>query len=134
MAIRFYLTVFPGAALPSTFWERVNRLVSGSKSAPAVKLLILKVTLFGTCVAFRSEAAMRSPTNFSQVEEIIRHSEVMAVVRALRSGQAPRLGTTVDYVIEAPSSEASLTAKTKPYRVTVEQWHLDAARRMLASR
>jgi len=77
---------------------------------------------------------MRNQANINQVEEIIRHSEVMAVVRALRSGQPPRLGTTVDYFIEAPSGSGCVSPKTKPYRVAVEQWHLDAARQMLSSR
>ena len=69
-----------------------------------------------------------------QTERIIRHSEVMAVVRAMRSGTAPRLGDSLDYFIEVPAAlERRAFARPqnktpKPYRFKVEQWHLDAAR------
>jgi hypothetical protein len=69
-----------------------------------------------------------------ETERIIRHSEVMAVVRAIRSGTAPRLGDSLDYLIEVPAAlERRAFARPrnkapKPYRFQVEQWHLDAAR------
>ena len=72
-----------------------------------------------------------------QVEEVIRQSEVMAVVREVRSGRPPRLGASVDYFIEAPGERPCGPAgikKAKPYRVAVEQWHLDAAQRILGGR
>jgi hypothetical protein len=72
-------------------------------------------------------------------EHIIRHSEVMALVRAIRSGTAPRLGDGVDYFIEVPAAlERRAFARPqnkaqRPYRFQVEQWHLDAARDVLKS-
>jgi hypothetical protein len=70
--------------------------------------------------------------SMTAVESTIRRSEVMAVVRALRSEHAPRLGDTLDYFIEVPvpgeSSGPFVKARSKPYRFAVEQWHLDAAR------
>jgi hypothetical protein len=67
-------------------------------------------------------------------ERIIRHSEVMALVRAIRSGTAPRIGDSIDYFIEVPAAlERRAFARPqskaqRPYRFQVEQWHLDAAR------
>ena len=69
-----------------------------------------------------------------ETERIIRHSETMAVVRAIRSGTAPRVGDSLDYFIEVPAAvERRAFARPqnkapKPYRFKVEQWHLDAAR------
>jgi hypothetical protein len=69
-----------------------------------------------------------------KTERIIRNSEMMAVVRAIRSGTAPRLGDSLDYFIEVPAAlERRAFARPqnkapKPYRFKVEQWHLDAAR------
>jgi hypothetical protein len=63
-----------------------------------------------------------------EVSKMIKQSEVAAVVRVLRSGSAPRIGQVVDYEI----LNARLAEKpSRPYRVAVEQWHLDEARRML---
>ena len=75
----------------------------------------------------------------THTERIIRHSEVMALVRAIRSGAAPRIGASVDYFIEVPAAlERRALARPqnkaqKPYRFEVEQWHLDAARDVLDS-
>ena len=66
-------------------------------------------------------------------EDIIRHSEVMAVVRALRSGRIPRIGETLDYFIEVPPAlerravPRPQSKAPRPYRFEVEQWHLDLA-------
>jgi hypothetical protein len=74
-----------------------------------------------------------------ETERIIRNSEMMTVVRAIRSGTAPRLGDSLDYFIEVPASlERRAFARPqnkppKPYRFKVEQWHLDAARDVLNS-
>jgi hypothetical protein len=68
-----------------------------------------------------------------EAERIIRHSETMAVVRAMRSGTAPRIGDSLDYFIEVPAAlERRAFARPqskapKPYRFKIEQWHLDAA-------
>jgi hypothetical protein len=63
-----------------------------------------------------------------EVSKMIKQSEVAAVVRALRNGSAPRIGQIVDYdILSARPSEKP----SRPYRVAVEQWHLDEARRML---
>lgn len=74
-----------------------------------------------------------------QVERVIRRSEVMAVVRALRSNAVPRVGDTLDYSIEAPASDQRgcafaepRTKRAKPYRFAIEQWHLEAARSLLS--
>ena len=73
-----------------------------------------------------------------EVERVIRRSEVLIVVRALRSGQTPRIGDTLDYFIQASASDerpgafASPRKANKPYRFGVEQWHLDAARQVVA--
>ena len=75
----------------------------------------------------------------TQTERIIRHSEVMALVRAIRSGTVPRIGYSVDYFLEVPAAlERRALARPqnkaqKPYRFEVEQWHLDAARDVLDS-
>jgi hypothetical protein len=74
-----------------------------------------------------------------EVERIIRSSEIKAVAHALRSGNPPRIGQTVDYMIEPPTDESGHIAappthpahKSRPYRLVVEQCHLDSARRML---
>ena len=74
------------------------------------------------------------PSIERETERIIRHSEVMAVVRAIRSGTAPRIGDSLDYFIEVPAAlERRAFARPqnkapKPYRFKVEQWHLDSAR------
>jgi hypothetical protein len=74
-----------------------------------------------------------------ETERIIRNSEMMAVVRAIRSGMAPRLGDSLDYFIEVPAAlERRAFARPqnkapKPYRFKVEQWHLDAARDVVNS-
>jgi purine nucleoside phosphorylase len=72
-----------------------------------------------------------------QVEEVIRLSEARAVADLMRAGDLVRLGQYVDYFVE-PSEPARgvvrparHSALEKPYRVAVEQWHLDAAERML---
>jgi hypothetical protein len=74
-----------------------------------------------------------------EVERIIRSSEVKAVARALASADPPRIGQTLDYVIEPPAyacdhaaGPTKLSAQpNRPYRLVVEQWHLDAAQQML---
>jgi hypothetical protein len=72
-----------------------------------------------------------------EVEKTIRRSEVEAVVRALRAGNPPRLGQVIDYTIDPQGGHAAalralgsrLSGKRhKPYRLAVEQWHLEAAR------
>ena len=74
-----------------------------------------------------------------ETERIIRLSEVMAVVRAIRSGAAPHLRDSLDYFIEVPAAlERRAFARPqnkaqRPYRFQVEQWHLDAARDVLKS-
>ena len=74
-----------------------------------------------------------------KTERIIRNSEMMAVVRAIRSGTAPRIGDSLDYFIEVPAAhERRAFARPqnkapKPYRFKVEQWHLDAARDVINS-
>jgi len=74
-----------------------------------------------------------------EVEKVIRRSEVKAVAQALRVGNRPRVGQVIDYVIEPPPHASdrftmlrgSSVKREKPYRVAIEQWHLDAAERML---
>lgn len=73
----------------------------------------------------------------AKVEDVIRISEILAVARAIQSGGEPAVGQTIDYFIEPEASgivKRGLGApprKGKPYRTTVEQWHLDGARRMV---
>ena len=71
-----------------------------------------------------------------EVERIIRLSEIKAVARALRSGNSPRIGQSFDYMIEPPPDASGQVATPRedhgrPYRLVVEQWHLDAAQRLL---
>lgn len=74
-----------------------------------------------------------------EVATIIRYSEVKAVVLAMRSGNRPRIGQTINYEIEAPSHAAGLFAprsgmdmrRERPYQSVVEQWYLDEAERMI---
>lgn len=74
----------------------------------------------------------------SEVERVIRRSEVLAVVRALRSGHTPRIGDPLDYFIGVYASEERSGAfagprnkANKPYRFALEQWHLDEARQVI---
>jgi hypothetical protein len=80
------------------------------------------------------------PTELSSfetgVERVVYASEILAVARALQSGNAPRLGQSIDYYIEPEASGVAAARRSsakpgKPYRATVEQWHLDAARLMV---
>lgn len=78
---------------------------------------------------------IRTPIE-SRIEEIIRTSEILAVARALRSGDRPRVGQSIDYYLEPETnglfSPATDSAKQgKPYRTVIEQWHFDAAVRMV---
>lgn len=74
-----------------------------------------------------------------EMREIIRQSEIKAVARELRSGNRPHIGQLVDYYIEAQGTVSCLfdaghapgRKPTTPFRLVVEQWHLDAANRML---
>jgi hypothetical protein len=77
---------------------------------------------------------------YAEVERVIRRSEVMAVVQALRSNGSLRVGSSLDYSIEAPLSDDRRGAGRGPqnkagnrYRFAVEQWHLDAAKLLLLS-
>ena len=69
----------------------------------------------------------------SEVEHIIRASEILAVARALEAGNTPRVGQAVDYFIEPEACGLAGFGRPqgKPYRVHVEQWHLDGAARMV---
>jgi hypothetical protein len=71
----------------------------------------------------------------NEVQSVVRNSEVLAVVRVMRSGRTPIIGDSLDYFIEIPSDgSAGFQAKArKPYRFEVEQWHLDAASRLVIS-
>jgi len=64
-----------------------------------------------------------------EVAEAIRSAEIKAVADVLRSGARPCLGQSIDYMLE-PRSFASARGG-RPYRLDVEQWHLDAAERIL---
>ena len=72
----------------------------------------------------------------AKVEETIRGSEVQAVANLIRAGGSVRLGQVIDYRIDSPAQPETLARNrtcSKPYRVTVEQWHLDAAEALLRS-
>ena len=63
-----------------------------------------------------------------EVAENVRSAEIKAVADVLRSGTRPCLGQSIEYSVEhVPVS----TRRARPYRLEVEQWHLDAAERML---
>jgi hypothetical protein len=73
----------------------------------------------------------------AQVAEVLRSSEVRAVAQRILSGDPVRIGQIVDYAIVPPPAVAGAmglqrgSARSKPYRVAVEQWHLEEAERML---
>lgn len=72
---------------------------------------------------------------FGDAETIVRDAEVMAVVRARRSGAAPRVGDTLDYTIDSLTGRKSgfgirKSTLLKPYRFAVEPWHLEEADRL----
>ena len=73
----------------------------------------------------------------AQVAEVLRSSEVRAVAQRIVSGDPVRIGQIVDYLIVPPPAVAGVmgfqrgSARPKPYRVAVEQWHLEEAERML---
>ena len=63
-----------------------------------------------------------------EVADNVRTAEIRAVADILRSGERPALGQSIEYSVEhIPVS----TRRTRPYRLEVEQWHLEAAERML---
>lgn len=64
--------------------------------------------------------------------DAVRSAEIKAVAEILRSGSQPSLGQTIDYSIVTPPGVPS--KRTRPYRLEVEQWHLDAAEKMLRVR
>ena len=65
----------------------------------------------------------------TEVERVIQSSEVQAVARAIRTGRAPRLGETIEY--DLPQEPFGCSGRRgKPYRVAVEQWHLEAAEKL----
>ncbi len=64
--------------------------------------------------------------------EAVRSAEIKAVAAILRSGGQPSLGQSIDYSIVTPPGVSSRS--TRPYRLEVEQWHLDAAVKMLRVR
>ena len=71
-----------------------------------------------------------------EVERIIRSSEIKAVARALKSGTPPLVGESIDYEIEPPvnpcdQAPPAKSSRTRPYRLVIEPWHLEAARRIL---
>jgi hypothetical protein len=73
------------------------------------------------------------------MEQIVRTSEILAVVQELRRGSRPKIGDTIDYFLEPEvtgpfSARAAGAKQRKPYRTRVEQWHLDEAARLLARR
>ena len=76
----------------------------------------------------------------ARVEEVIRSSEVRAVVNSMLAGNPVRPGQIIDYVIEFPQPSSADTVqrrgsdRKRPYRVAVEQWHLDAANGILYER
>jgi hypothetical protein len=76
----------------------------------------------------RSETPTLDPVH-AEVERVIWRSEVTAVVNAMRSDRSLRIGTPLDYTIEAALSgdPRGRQNKLRPYRFAVEQWHLDAA-------
>ena len=68
-----------------------------------------------------------------RVEEMIRSCEVRALANLLRSVRSVSVGQVVDYFVEPETAMGKSTAERKrsSYRVAVEQWHLDGAKRML---
>ena len=79
---------------------------------------------------------MESDDLRTEVERVIRSSEIKAVARALKSGNPLHVGETIDYVIEPPlnACDQNSLAKgpaTRPYRLVIEPWHLKAAEQIL---
>ena len=72
----------------------------------------------------------------SQIEHIVHTSEILAVARALQSGDTVRVGQNIDYYLDPEASGlvsvgSKISKHGKPYRTAIEQWHLDAAYQML---
>jgi hypothetical protein len=66
------------------------------------------------------------------IVDAVRTAEVRAVADVIRSGSRPCLGQSIDYSIDTPPGIA--VKRTRPYRLEVEQWHLDAAEHLLGAR
>jgi hypothetical protein len=79
-----------------------------------------------------------------KVEEVVRRSEVRAVVQALKAGECPQIGEVLSYTIDL--SDAAHTgcngcfshppqngrpARLDTYQFPVEPWHLGEAARIL---
>lgn len=63
-----------------------------------------------------------------EVADNVKAAEIKAVANVLRSGARPSLGQSIEYSVDGiPVS----TRRARPYRLEVEQWHLEAAERML---
>jgi hypothetical protein len=70
---------------------------------------------------------VRVPELRDEVERIARRSEVQAVAQAMKNGGEPRVGDVLDYTVDFPGPMRRLKARSKPYRFSVEAWHLAAA-------
>lgn len=66
------------------------------------------------------------------IMDAVRTAEVRAVADVIRSGSRPCLGQAIDYSIDTPPGIP--VKRTRPYRLEVEQWHLDAAEHLLRAR
>ena len=77
----------------------------------------------------------------AQVEQTVRRSEIRAVARAIQNGQRPKAGDVLNYTIEGDSHgvfngvNGAVRKKRIPsYQLTIEDWHLAAAIRMIQNR
>lgn len=67
------------------------------------------------------------------IEEMIRAAEVRAVANVIRQAGSVQLGQMIDYRLESgPDGTRQASRRgSRPYRLLVEQWHIDAAAAML---
>jgi hypothetical protein len=66
------------------------------------------------------------------IMDAVRTAEIRAVADVIRSGSRPCLGQSIDYLIDTPPGIPK--KRMRPYRLEVEQWHLDAAEHLLRAR
>lgn len=68
----------------------------------------------------------------ASVEEAARVAEVRAVANLIRQTGSVQLGQAIDYRLDSEETISSFRrARSLPYRLTVEKWHVEAAERML---
>ena len=76
---------------------------------------------------------MESDRLVDMVEGFVRDAEVNAVANRIRENGKVQVGQIVDYQIDFPGAAkmSATRSSSRPYRLAIEQWHIDSAEAML---